>query len=106
MALPLKAIYSPYEICHLTIIVNLDNDFTAILHNQVIYFNFRTLNIFSFGQHQYLIGSLDLLYRNSWNKMYTLNFTGEQIVLQALKTILGKMHYNASVSGYTRAVLL
>ncbi|MEA7538868.1 class I adenylate cyclase, partial [Salmonella enterica subsp. enterica serovar Virginia] len=39
-----------------------------------------------------LIGSIDLLYRNSWNEVRTLHFNGEQAMIEALKTILGKMH--------------
>ena len=42
------------------------------------------------------VGSIDLLYRNSWNEVRTLHFSGEQSVLEALKTILGKMHQDAA----------
>ena len=38
------------------------------------------------------VGSVDLLYRNSWNEVRTLHFNGEQAMIEALKTILGKMH--------------
>ena len=43
-----------------------------------------------------LVGSIDLLYRNSWNEVRTLHFSGEQAVLEALKSILGKMHQVAA----------
>jgi adenylate cyclase class 1 len=36
------------------------------------------------------------LYRNSWNEVRTLHFNSEQAVLEALKTILGKMHQDAA----------
>lgn len=92
-----KALYSPCEIRHLAIIVNLENDPTAAFRNQVVHFDFRKLDVFSFGQQQQcLVGSIDLLYRNSWNEVRTLHFSGEQAVLEALKTILGKMHQDAA----------
>ncbi len=92
-----KALYSPCEIRHLAIIVNLEHDPTAAFRNQVVHFDFRKLDVFSFGQQQQcLVGSIDLLYRNSWNEVRTLHFSGEQAVLEALKTILGKMHQDAS----------
>lgn len=43
-----------------------------------------------------LVGSVDLLYRNSWNEVRTLHFNGEQSMIEALKTILGKMHQDAA----------
>ncbi|QQA76336.1 class I adenylate cyclase [Pectobacterium parmentieri] len=93
-----KALYSPCEIRHLAIIVNLEHDPTAAFRNQVVHFDFRHLDVFSFGQHQQcLVGSIDLLYRNSWNEVRTLHFSGEQAVLEALKTILGKMHQDAAL---------
>ncbi|MFC0226057.1 class I adenylate cyclase [Serratia aquatilis] len=92
-----KALYSPCEIRHLAIIVNLESDPTAVFRNQVVHFDFRKLDVFSFGQQQQcLVGSIDLLYRNSWNEVRTLHFSGEQAVLEALKTILGKMHQDAA----------
>lgn len=91
-----KALSSPCEIRHLAIIVNLENDPTAAFCNNVVHFDFRKLDVFSFGQQQQcLVGSIDLLYRNSWNEVRTLHFTGEQAVLESLKTILGKMHQDA-----------
>lgn len=91
-----KALYSPCEIRHLAILVNLEDDPTAEFRNQVVHFDFRKLDVFSFGQQQRcLIGSIDLLYRNSWNEVRTLHFSGEQSMIEALKTILGKMHQDA-----------
>ncbi|MCL2897838.1 class I adenylate cyclase [Brenneria tiliae] len=93
-----KALYSPCEIRHLAIIVNLEYDPTAAFRNQVVHFDFRQMDVFSFGQQQQcLIGSIDLLYRNSWNEVRTLHFSGEQAMLEALKTILGKMHQDAAL---------
>ncbi|MBJ7223061.1 MULTISPECIES: class I adenylate cyclase [unclassified Brenneria] len=93
-----KALYSPCEIRHLAIIVNLEHDPTAAFRNQIVHFDFRQMDVFSFGQQQQcLVGSIDLLYRNSWNEVRTLHFSGEQAVLEALKTILGKMHQDAAL---------
>lgn len=92
-----KALYSPCEIRHLAIIVNLEYDPTTAFRNQVVHFDFRKLDVFSFGEEQKcLIGSIDLLYRNSWNEVRTLHFNGEQAMIEALKTILGKMHQDAA----------
>jgi len=92
-----KALYSPCEIRHLAIIVNLEYDPTTAFRNQVVHFDFRKLDVFSFGeQQQCLVGSIDLLYRNSWNEVRTLHFNGEQAMIEALKTILGKMHQDAA----------
>ncbi|MBI6549549.1 class I adenylate cyclase [Xenorhabdus sp. VLS] len=92
-----KALYSPCEIRHLALIVNLEKDPTAAFSNQVVRFDLRNMNVFSFGElQQCLVGSIDLLYRNSWNEVRTLHFSGEQSVLEALKTILGKMHQDAA----------
>lgn len=92
-----KALYSPCEIRHLAIIVNLEHDPTAAFRNQVVHFDFRKLDVFSFGQQQEcLIGSIDLLYRNSWNEVRTLHFSGEQAMIEGLRTILGKMHQDAA----------
>lgn len=92
-----KALYSPCEIRHLSIMVNLEYDPTAAFRDQVVHFDFRKLDVFSFGEDQQcLIGSIDLLYRNSWNEVRTLHFNGEQAMIDALKTILGKMHQDAS----------
>ncbi|WP_127959071.1 class I adenylate cyclase [Serratia microhaemolytica] len=91
-----KALYSPCEIRQLAIIVNLESDPTCAFGQQSIHFDFRKLDVFSFGeQQQCLVGSIDLLYRNSWNEVRTLHFSGEQAVLEALQTILGKMHQDA-----------
>ncbi|MFV9996668.1 MAG: class I adenylate cyclase [Arsenophonus endosymbiont of Dermacentor nuttalli] len=91
-----KALYSPCEIRHLAIIVNLEKDPTAVFSNQIIHFDLRKLDILNFGDPpQCLVSSIDLLYRNSWNEVRTLHFSGEQSMLEALKTILGKMHQDA-----------
>jgi adenylate cyclase class 1 len=91
-----KELYSPCEIRQLTIIINLENDPTEEFKTSEINFDFRNLDVLSFGQQQQcLIGSIDLLYRNSWNEVRTLHFSGEQSVLEALKTIVGKMHQDA-----------
>lgn len=91
-----KALYSPCEIRHLALIVNLENDPMASLLEETQPFDLGKLDVLSFGkQEQCLIGSVDLLYRNSWSEIRTLHFTGSQAVLEALKTILGKMHQGA-----------
>lgn len=90
-----KELYSPCEIRDLAIIVNLEGDPTAAFKADVN-LDLSKVDVLSFGQQQQcLIGSIDLLYRNSWNEVRTLHFSGELAVLDALKTILGKMHQDA-----------
>lgn len=92
-----KELYSPCEIRQLAIVINLENDPTEQLDLSSLNFDLRNLDVLSFGeQQQCLIGSVDLLYRNSWNEVRTLHFAGEQSLLEALKTILGKMHQDAA----------
>lgn len=91
-----KALYSPCEIRQLAIMVNLEYDPTLAFSNQLVHFDFRNPDIFCFGERRLcLTGSIDLLYRNSWNEVRTLHFNGEQAMIDALKTILGKMHQDA-----------
>lgn len=92
-----KALYSPCEIRDLVITVNLEYDPTLLFRHQVVRFDFRNSDIFCFGEQRIcLVGSIDLLYRNSWNEVRTLHFHGEQSMINALKTILGKMHQHAT----------
>ncbi|MGL4980126.1 MAG: class I adenylate cyclase, partial [Plesiomonas sp.] len=73
-------------------------DPTADFNNSEVRFDFSQTDVFSFGQQQQsLIGSIDLLYRNSWNEVRTLHFRGEECLLDAIKTILGKMHQDAAL---------
>ncbi len=91
-----EALYSPCEIKQLAIIVNLENDPTQALTHHSMHFDLHKMDILSFGQQQCnLVGSIDLLYRNSWNEIRTLHFNRAECMLDALKTILGKMHQNA-----------
>ncbi len=71
------------NICHPAIIVNLEYDPTAAFRNQVVHFDFRKLDVFSFGEIKIaLVGSVDPPYRNSWNEV-TLHFNGEQSMIEA-----------------------
>ena len=92
----LQALSSPCEIRQLGLFINLENDPTTELKNRSIRFDFKNTDIFSYGpEQQCLVGSVDLVYRNSWNEVRTLNFSGENAMLDALKTVLGKMHQDA-----------
>ncbi|MGF1686910.1 class I adenylate cyclase [Photobacterium japonica] len=92
----LQALSSPCEIRQLGLFINLENDPTTALKNRSVRFDFKNTDIFSYGpEQQCLVGSVDLVYRNSWNEVRTLNFTGENAMLDALKTVLGKMHQDA-----------
>jgi adenylate cyclase, class 1 len=92
----LQALSSPCEIRQLGLFINLENDPTTELKNRSVRFDFKNTDIFSYGTEQKcLVGSVDLVYRNSWNEVRTLNFSGENSMLDALKTVLGKMHQDA-----------
>ncbi|MDV5172236.1 class I adenylate cyclase [Photobacterium rosenbergii] len=92
----LQALSSPCEIRQLGLFINLENDPTTRLRNRSVKFDFKNTDIFSYGPEQMcLVGSVDLVYRNSWNEVRTLNFTGDNAMLDALKTVLGKMHQDA-----------
>ncbi|WP_140397681.1 class I adenylate cyclase, partial [Escherichia coli] len=76
---------------HVAFFVNLVYDPTAAFRKLVVHFDFRKLDVFSFVENQNcLVGSVDLLYRNSLNEVRTLHFNGEQSMIQALQTNLGK----------------
>lgn len=92
----LAALSNPCEIRKLALFVNVEQDPTKRLRNPSMRFDFKTTDILSYGDEQTcLIGSVDLVYRNSWNEIRTLNFKGKNAMLDVLKTLLGKMHQDA-----------
>ncbi|WP_158117057.1 class I adenylate cyclase [Vibrio cincinnatiensis] len=92
----MMALASPCEISQLAMFINFENDPTVQLAGKSLKVDLKTLDIFSFGcEQQCLVGSVDLVYRNSWQEVRTLHFKGETAILDALKTILGKMHQDA-----------
>ncbi|CAG9298478.1 class I adenylate cyclase [Celerinatantimonas diazotrophica] len=91
------ALTRPCEISHLGIFLNLESDPTANWAGKVIEFDAAEPDIFAFGDPaECLIGSIDLVYRNSWHEVRTLHFSSEQAVTDSLVTILSKMHRNAN----------
>jgi adenylate cyclase, class 1 len=87
-------LYGPCEIRHLAIILNLEDDPTVNieLDDQV------TNSVLNYGQHELsLVGSIDLLYRNSWNEIRVLHFSGTLSVLEAIKALLNRMHKDADL---------
>jgi len=91
-----QALSQPCEIKHLTIFLNVEKDPTRYWQDAHENTEIESDNIFSYGQHnECLIGSIDLIYRNSWNEIRTLHFDNNYAVVDALTTILGKMHQDA-----------
>ncbi|MFM2486041.1 class I adenylate cyclase [Celerinatantimonas yamalensis] len=91
------ALTRPCEINHLGIFLNLENDPTANWAGKVIEFDAAEPDTFAFGaQSECLIGSIDLVYRNSWHEVRTLHFSGDQAVTDSLVTLLSKMHRDAN----------
>ena len=92
----MQALSSPCEISQLAMFINFENDPTAELSGKSLKLDPKNMDIFSFGHEQKcLVGSVDLVYRNSWQEVRTLHFKGETAMLDALKTVLGKMHQDA-----------
>ncbi|MCK6265725.1 class I adenylate cyclase [Vibrio sp. ZSDE26] len=92
----MQALASPCEISQLAMFINFERDPTADINTKSTRIDMKDIDIFSFGeQQQSLVGSVDLVYRNSWHEVRTLHFQGETAILDALKTVLGKMHQDA-----------
>ncbi|GEM76898.1 class I adenylate cyclase [Vibrio sagamiensis] len=92
----MEALASPCEISQLAMFINFEHDPTVDLSGRMLRAEVKSTDIFSFGPEQMnLVGSVDLVYRNSWHEVRTLHFQGETAILDALKTILGKMHQDA-----------
>jgi adenylate cyclase class 1 len=92
-----QALSRPCEIRDLAIFLNLEDDPTNHWGGRIIDFDANTSDVFSFGDCKAcLVGSIDLIYRNSWNEIRTLHFSGEGRIVDALTTIMGKMHQDAT----------
>ncbi|WP_394146415.1 class I adenylate cyclase [Vibrio atypicus] len=92
----MQALASPCEISQLAMFINFEDDPTSELSGKTLKLDPKNTDIFSFGHEQKcLVGSVDLVYRNSWQEVRTLHFKGETAMLDALKTVLGKMHQDA-----------
>ncbi|WP_243454255.1 class I adenylate cyclase [Oceanisphaera pacifica] len=91
------ALSRPCEVRQLGIFLNLEQDPTTEWRRRFIEFNAKTSDPFSFGkQLENLVGSVDVLYRNSWDEIRSLHFSSPMAVIDALITILGKMHQGAT----------
>jgi len=92
----MQALGSPCEISQLAMYINFESDPTEKLNSRSMKVDVKNIDIFSFSDKQScLVGSVDLVYRNSWHEVRTMHFTGETAILDSLKTILGKMHQDA-----------
>ncbi|MEQ6343484.1 class I adenylate cyclase [Vibrio cyclitrophicus] len=92
----MQALASPCEISQLAMFINFENDPTSELSPRELKLDLKNADIFSFGEEgKSLVGSVDLVYRNSWHEVRTLHFQGDTAMLDALKTVLGKMHQDA-----------
>ncbi len=91
-----QALSQPCEIKHLTIFLNVEKDPTRHWESTQESELNQVGDVFSYGDNsECLIGSIDLIYRNSWNEVRTLHFDNNYAVVDALTTILGKMHQDA-----------
>ena len=91
-----QSLSQPCEIRHLAIFLNVERDPTRHWQDAHENTEIENNNILSYGENnECLIGSIDLVYRNSWNEVRTLHFDNDYAVVDALTTILGKMHQDA-----------
>ncbi|MCX8661837.1 class I adenylate cyclase [Gilliamella sp. B2911] len=89
-----EQLYGPCEIRHLAIILNLENDPTVNLKLE----DEISTNVLNYGKQELsLVSSIDLLYRNSWNEIRVLHFSGTLCVLEAIKALLNRMHKDADL---------
>ncbi len=92
----MQALASPCEINQLAMFINFEQDPTTELSGRALKVDLKNIDILSYGEQRIcLVQSVDLVYRNSWQEVRTLHFKGETAMLDALKTVLGKMHQDA-----------
>ncbi len=92
-----KALSEPCAIKHLSIFLNVEKDPTRHWQDTEESELNQIDNVMAYGEHkESLIGSIDFIYRNSWNEVRTLHFNSQFSVVEALNTILSKMHQDAS----------
>ena len=92
-----KALNAPCAIKHLSIFLNVEKDPTRHWQDTEESELNQIDNVMAYGEYkESLIGSIDFIYRNSWNEVRTLHFNNEFSVVEALNTILSKMHQDAS----------
>jgi len=92
-----KALSAPCAIKHLSIFLNVERDPTRHWENTEESERNQVDNVMAYGENkESLIGSIDFIYRNSWNEVRTLHFNNDFSVVEALNTILSKMHQDAS----------
>lgn len=93
-----EALSGPCEIRHLAIIINLKSDITCDPEVVNSYNNIFNINVLNYGEKELnLVQSISLLYRNSWNEIRVLSFSGSLCVLDAIKTLLNRMHKDADL---------
>lgn len=93
-----EALSGPCEIRHLAIIINLKDDITLNPTDASAYSNLFNVNVFNYGERELsLVQSINLLYRNSWNEIRVSSFSGSLCVLDAIKTLLNRMHKDADL---------
>jgi len=92
-----KALSGPCAIKHLSIFLNVEKDPTRHWQDTEESELNQIDNVMAYGESkESLIGSIDFIYRNSWNEVRTLHFNSQFSVVEALNTILSKMHQDAS----------
>lgn len=92
-----QALSAPCAIKHLSIFLNVEDDPTRHWQKEAENQTSKIEDAMAYGENkESLIGSIDFIYRNSWNEVRTLHFKGQFSVVEALNTILSKMHHDAS----------
>ncbi|XKM12612.1 class I adenylate cyclase [Orbaceae bacterium ac157xtp] len=91
-------LYGPCEIRNLAIILNFKDEITDELDSMNLEDDTHYYDVLNFGTNEIsLIQSINLLYRNSWNEIRVIHFAGSLCVLDAIKTLLNRMHKDADL---------
>lgn len=99
-----SALYAPAEIRDIMIILNLEQDPTCDFANDIMAKQTNQQeskideSILSYdieGRAVCLVGTVDVIYRNSWNEVRTLHFNNDIALIEAIESLLSKMHQYA-----------
>jgi len=89
----IKALSSPCELNQIAIFINFETDNTLNLNRKEMKSLPQMLK--RNNQSLAIISSIDIVYRNSWQEIWTLHTQGDSAVIDMLKIVLSKIHQNA-----------
>ncbi|SDI34790.1 adenylate cyclase [Ferrimonas sediminum] len=85
----LEALQQPWHLDEITVVVNLEQDPSRHWHGSEAMLDLRGNKVLSTGRPKRpLIGSLELLCRNSWGELHYHSFDGEHGILEMLEQLM------------------